>query len=357
MSRSESTPGSSAWLGGEVDGGDQVGNGPADLGQFLMPAGHQLPDRGVALDLTGVAGGDVAGPVARIAPLRDGGVDLGGPLGVHLEDLVGDPGDAPVAEPARRARVGVDGVAEFDRHPGAGHPADGGGGVELLAPHGGVGRLPAAPVVEHLHHVGQQHVVVGAGVTGPGGGVAGVGVDQPARRRREPQTAPAAAPFHGDGLQVGQGGVPFGVHDPVHVLGPADHPQLGDRLVGGDDQLHARPAGGGQLRAGGRVPGTAGAVDRRVLLLGHPAVQTEPGGSAAAPHQRRLAPGGVVGEGLAGEVVGPAHHRRLVVGDRVRTHHPHPRHGPTPSNQTVAIVSSLFGILGFSVRDCKELFR
>src|SRR5205814_4551086 len=122
------------------------------------------------------AGGDVAGPVARIAPLGDGGVDLGGPFGVHVEDLVGDPGDAPVAEPTGRARIGGDGVAEFDGHPGAGPPSDGGGGVELFAPHGGVGRLPAAPVVEHLHDIGQEDVVVGAGVTRPGGGVAGVGV-------------------------------------------------------------------------------------------------------------------------------------------------------------------------------------
>ena len=168
------------------------------------------------------------------------------------------------------------------------------------------------------------------GVPGPGGGVTGVGVDQAARRRGDGQAAPPPAPLPGDGLQIGQGGVPLGVHDPVHVLGPADHAELGHRLVGGDDQLHARPAGGGQPDAGRRVPGAARAVDRLVLRLGHPADQTEANGSRPAPDERRLAPGGVVGEGLAGMVVGPAHHRRLVVGDRVRTHHPHPRHGPTP---------------------------
>ena len=343
-------------LSGEVDGGDQVGYGPADLGQFLVPAGHQLPDGGVALDVAGVAGGDVAGPVARIAPFCDGGVDLGGPFGVHVEYLVGNSGNAPVAESSRPAGVGSDVVTEFDRHPGSGHAADGSGGVELLAPHRGVGRLPAAEVVEHLDHVGQEDVVVRTGVPGPGGGVTGVGVDQPTRRRGDGQAAPPPAALPGDGLQIGQGGVPLGVHDPVHVLSPPDHSQFGHRLVGGDDQLHARPAGGGQPGARPRVLGAARAVDRRVLLLGHAAGETEVNGPRPAPDERSLTPGGVVGEGLAGMVVGPAHDRRLVVGDRVRTHHPHPRHGPTPSNRTVAIVSSLFGILALSDRVVKSYF-
>ena len=39
-------------------------------------------------------------------------------------------------------------------------------GVEVLAPQGGVGALPAARLVVHAHHVGHQHVVVGAGVGG-----------------------------------------------------------------------------------------------------------------------------------------------------------------------------------------------
>ena len=195
-----------------------------------------------------------------------------------------------------------------------------------------------------------------ARVPGPGGGMTGVGVDQPACRRGNGQAAPPPAALPGDCLQIRQGGVPLGVHDPVHVLGPADHAELGHRLVGGDDQLHARPAGGGKPDARPRVLGAARAVDRPVLLLGHPAGQTEVNGPRPAPDERSLTPGGVVGEGLAGMVVGPAHDRRLVVGDRVRTHHPHPRHGPTPSNRTVAIVSSLFGILALRVRVVKGYF-
>jgi hypothetical protein len=62
--------------------------------------------------------------------------------------------------------------------------------------------------------------------------MAGVGVDQPTRRRGDGQAAPPPAALPGDGLQVGEGGVPLGVHDPVHVLSPPDHPELGNRLVG-----------------------------------------------------------------------------------------------------------------------------
>jgi hypothetical protein len=119
----------------------------------------------------------------------------------------------------------------------------------------------------------------------------------------------------------------------VHVLGPADHAQLGHGLVGGDDQLHARPAGVHQALARRRVDSTAGAVDGLVLGLGHSTHQAEGSGAGAAPHQRRLAPGGVVGQGLAGVVVGPVQHRVAVVGHRVRTHHPHPRHGLLPKPQ------------------------
>ncbi len=38
-------------------------------------------------------------------------------------------------------------------------------------------------------------------------------------------------------------GALLGVHDGVHVLGSAQYAQFGHRLVGGDDQLHARPLG------------------------------------------------------------------------------------------------------------------
>ena len=85
-----------------------------------------------------------------------------------------------------------------------------------------------------------------------------------------------------------------------------------------------------QPLAGRRVDGAARAEDGLVLGLGHGAHQAEGSGAGAAPHQRRLAPGGVVRQGLAGVVVGPVQHRVAVVGHRVRTHHPHPRHRAAP---------------------------
>ena len=97
-----------------------------------------------------------------------------------------------------------------------------------------------------------------------------------------------------------QGGVSLGVHDPVHVLGPADHPQLGHGLVGGDDQLHARALGGDQPLAGRRVDRATETVDRLVLAVGDVADEAEGLGPGAAPDEGRLAPGGVVGQGRGG---------------------------------------------------------
>ena len=258
---------------GELDGGDEVAHGPTRLGQFGPPARHQLPERGVALDLAVGPGGDVAGAVAVGPPGLDRLGDLSRPLRVLLEDLVGDPGDPPVAQPARGAGVGLDAVAQLDRHPGGSHPPGHGGGVDMVPPQDRVGGLPAALTVEHFDDIGDQYVIVGAGVARPGGGVAGVGVDQAAGGGLEPEASPAAAPLIGHALQVGEGGVPFGVEDSVHVLGPADHPQLGHRLVRRDDELHPRPPGCRQALPAAWLPGTAGAVDGGVLRLRHPAVQ------------------------------------------------------------------------------------
>ncbi len=112
-----------------------------------------------------------------------------------------------------------------------------------------------------------------AGVRGPGGGVAGMGVDQPAGLGCHRRPAPPAADAAGDPVQVGEGGVAFGVHDGVHVFGPADHPQLGDALVGGDDQLQAGPARLHQPLTRLGVAGPAGPVDGLVGLGGDRTVQ------------------------------------------------------------------------------------
>ena len=200
----------------------------------------------------------------------------------------------------------------------------------MLSPQGGVGRLPPSPGVVHAHEVGHQHVVMGAGIAGPGGGVPGRGVGEPfgggAHRRPAPPSAHAA----GDVVEVGQGGVTLGVHDGVHVLGPADDAKLGDGLVGGDHQLHARAGGTDQPVPGGRVTGPAGTEQSLVLVLGHGALEAQGIRSPAAPDQRRLAPGGVVGQRLTGMVVAPGQHGGAVVGDRVGAHHPHPRHRRQP---------------------------
>ena len=208
-----------------------------------------------------LTGRHLAGLVGVEALLGHGLVDLGRPLGVDGQGLVGDAGDLPVPELARWSGIGLDAVTELDRFGGRGHPADHGGGMEVLPPEGGVGGLGAALGVQHLDHVGDEHVVVGAGVTGPGGGMAGVGVDQAGGRRRDGGHTSPSAPLFGQFVQVVERGVPFGVHDGVHVLRPTEDPQFGYRLVGGDDQLHARTPGVDQPFPSLRVTGSARSVE------------------------------------------------------------------------------------------------
>ena len=112
----------------------------------------------------------------------------------------------------------------------------------------------------------------------------------------------------------------------MHGVGPVDHAEHGDGLVGAHHQLEARPLRRRQPLAGGGVTEPAGAEGGLVGLGRDLAVQAEPGGAGAAPPQRRLAPGAVVVERRAGVVVGPADDRRLVVGDLVRAHRAEPRH-------------------------------
>ena len=125
------------------------------------------PDRLVAFGLAGGPGGHAAGTVGALAAALALGLYLGRPLGVELHNFVRDAGDLPVPEPARGAGIGLDGVAQFDRHPGRRHPAGHGGGVQVLPPQRRVGRLPPALFILHLDEVGQQDVVVRAGVASP----------------------------------------------------------------------------------------------------------------------------------------------------------------------------------------------
>jgi hypothetical protein len=148
----------------------------------------------VALGRPVVPGHDVAGPVAGEAPALGLGGDLRRPLGVDLHGFLGDAGDGPLAQAARRAVVTLDAVSETDGLPGCGHPADHGGGVEVVPGKGHVRRLPATTVVLHAHEVGDKHMVVRRGVAGPAGGVArhGVGQARGGRGYRR-RTTPAAA--------------------------------------------------------------------------------------------------------------------------------------------------------------------
>ena len=52
------------------------------------------------------------------------------------------------------------------------------------------------------------------------------------------KTTPPSALALGPRVQERHRRVRFGVKDPVHVIGPANHPQHGDGLVRGDDELH-----------------------------------------------------------------------------------------------------------------------
>ena len=171
---------------------------------------------------------------------------------------------------------------------------------------------------------------MGARIAGPGGGMAGVGVDEAGGGSGDRGHPPASAALNGEGVEVGQGGVALGVHDGVHVLGPAQHPELGHRLVRGDHELHARPLGRHEAPAAFGVPRPAGPEDGVVGGVVDRSRQTERDCAASAPDEWGLTPRGVVLEGSAGEVVAAADDRLAVIGDRLRPHHPHPRHRPAP---------------------------
>ncbi len=193
--------------------------------------------------------------------------------------------------------------------------SDGGGGMDHVAHPGGVETFPAADVVEHLHHVRHQHMVVWVRVPGPGRGVAGTAVDQPRRRRPHLALAPSPTLSGHPGVEEREGGVGLGIKDPVHVIGPADHPQHGDGLVRGDDEFETRALRGDEPCPQHRVTGAALGEHRPVGLVGDGAGQAQPRCPPTTPGHGRLAPGAVVGESLAREVIRPIQHRVPVIPD------------------------------------------
>ncbi len=316
-----------AGRGGGVYRVGQTPHRPADPGQLGMPALDQLGLH--PLCFFGFAGGPGRhrpGPVAAVAPPLAFRGDLRRPLGMNLHHRVGHAGDTPVSQSSRRARVGLDGIPQVHRDPGGRRPADHRRRVQVLPPQGGVGRLPPTLVVEHLNDVRQEQMVVRARIPGPGGGVAGVGEDQPVRLGRHRRHTAPAAHSSGHPVQVGHGGVALGVHNEMHVLDPADHSQLGHALMGRDHHLHARPCRVHQPLPAVGVAGAARPVDRLVLLRRHCAGQPEGFGAGPTPDQRCLAPGRVIAQRLAGMVVAALHDGLAVVLHRLPAHHPHPRH-------------------------------
>ena len=172
---------------------------------------------------------------------------------------------------------------------------------------------------------------MGFGITRPGGGVPGARPDQSVGRAAGLGAAAPAAPGDHPGVQIGHGGVGFGVQDGVHVLGPADQTQQRHRLVGGHHQLHPGPFGVYQTGPGGGSSAPPGPK-----IASYSASLTDPGqaqvrGARAAPNQRCLAPRRVVFKRLAGVVVGSFEDRFPVIVDRVDAHHSHPCHGVASS--------------------------
>jgi hypothetical protein len=189
-------------------------------------------------------------------------------------------------------------------------------------------RFPAAPGVAHRHHVGDQHVVVDLGVTGPGGGMAGGRPRQTARLGAHTGPSPPAARLPDQTIEVAQGGVTLRVGYLVHVLGPADHPQLGHRLVRRHHQIQARTPTRHQPGTGTRVVGAGRSEHRPPVGQVDVTGQAEQPGAGATPHHRCLTSGRVVVQRGGHRVVTAPGDAVFVVGDRVDTHHPHPRHQP-----------------------------
>ena len=309
---------------------------PSDVDEFLSPSRDQVVDRFEPLGRPARACRDSSGPVRVEAGLVEGVVDLVRALGVEVHHLLGHAGDRPVAELPGRAVVGHDPVAEVDRLPRRRHPAHSSGGMNVITDEGGVGSLPPATAVEHGGDVGDEDVVVRARVAGSGRGVPGVGVEQSPGGRRHRCAAPSAAALRDHLVEVVERGLAFGVEDGVHVVGPADHAQLGHRLVGTDDQLHARPLRDGESEPGVGVGGTAGSVDGLVVLRLDRARQAEERRSSATPAERGLTTTAVVLESSAGVVVASAEHGGLVVGDGVCAHHAEERHRSLPRSVSEA---------------------
>jgi hypothetical protein len=94
--------------------------------------------------------------------------------------------------------------------------------MEVVTQQSGVQSFPASSFVAHAHEVRDQNVVVDLRVAAARGRMAGNGPGQPFRGGADLGAAAPPAVVPDSLVEVGHGGVPFGVDDPVHVLGPVD---------------------------------------------------------------------------------------------------------------------------------------
>ena len=100
--------------------GDRAGevlDGDPDRGQLGGPRGHQVLDRLMPLRGAAVARRVAPRPVGVEADVDEFPGDVLGPLGVQLHRRLRDPRDGPMPQPARRAVIGNDPVAQLDRDP------------------------------------------------------------------------------------------------------------------------------------------------------------------------------------------------------------------------------------------------
>ena len=156
----------------------------------------------MALGPAGVPGRGLAGLIGVVALGFDCGSDLSRALGEQLARPFGYTRDTPVPEPTRRSVVGRDGVAELDGFGRRSHPAERGGGVKMSLQCGGVQGFPAGFAVGHVAQVCDQNVIVGFGITGPGGGVTGARPDQTMGGTPGLGPASASAPGHEPGVEI-----------------------------------------------------------------------------------------------------------------------------------------------------------
>jgi hypothetical protein len=258
-----------ALLAGAVQRRGKAFEGPAVGFELGDPTTHELVGAGAALDRPVAAGGDVAGPVARVAHLFEVVGDLVRALGEDVAHLDRDPHDPPIPSPPRPSPVGLDRITQLD---GLGRRAQPTHHRRRLVPVPqlvGPQCLVAALGVAHLAHVGDQHMIMQVRITLPGRAMPCHRVHQPRRRGRHHDAAPPPALGLCPALQVAHGASGLGVQDDVHVIGPVHHAHQRQRLVRRHHQLEPRPLGAHQPLAGERVPEPTGPKRQPVCLPGH----------------------------------------------------------------------------------------